>query len=370
MRYRFFALIALFSLFLLNSASEGAIRTSEIEVVSNKDVLDSSDFAVIDKFVSNGVNELLRTTDFSSIAAARSTIIRYSVSSRGSAQNQYSRQFFESAYNHLGRAFQEVNSIEPSRQRDRVVINLLILIDSLGNLRLTEYAVQNLNNENTIARYWAIHCVSNSTVVEQMNSAGADGLLLAKEVGGHLQAQIESARAEELSLILRFASNVNLKEGEDIVLQIADIRINRYANWTVDYELLEATLLTSLYNKFSTGNGEKQKAFGKRFCVLFSYVIQRYIKGVDRLNYTHKRQLASVMVDIEVNCVSAFLNKPQITMRRAIEGESLSSLLQEHNRLLGDETKAGEIPKRLNITYESTDGSNHTYPPVLSEPPQ
>jgi hypothetical protein len=175
---------------------------------------------------------------------------------------------------------------------------------------------------------------------------------------------------EELSLILKFASNVNLTEGEEIILQIADTRINRYVNWTVDYELSDASLLTSLYNKFSTGDAEKQKTFGKRFCVLFSYVIQRYIKGSDRLTSTHKRQLASVMVDIEVNCVSNFLNQPQITLRRAIEGESMFSLLQEHDRLLGDQTRAGEIPKRLNITYEGNDGSNHTFPPVLPEPPQ
>ncbi|MHC4131296.1 MAG: hypothetical protein ACYSSP_08985 [Planctomycetota bacterium] len=369
-KYRYCAFTALFSVFFCISVSLGAINTSGIEIVVDKDVLDSSDFAVIDDFVADGLNELLKTTDFASVASVRSTILRYRDSKRASAKEQYSSQFLESSYRHLGQAFSEVDLIESKKQRERVLLNLLILLDSLGDLRLTEYAVERITSENRIIRYWAINCVSNASIVEQMNTSGADSLLMAKEISGHLSGQIEQANAEELALILRFAEGVNLQDGKEILLRIADIRISGYANWKVDYELLDATLLNSLYNEFSTSIAEEQKAIGKRFCVLFSYVIQRYIKGADRLNEMHKRYLASVMVEIERNCVSKLLNQPQTTMQRAIEGNSMIGLLQEHNRLLGDETSAGVLSKRLNVNYGNEEGSNRTYPPELPEPPQ
>jgi hypothetical protein len=203
-----------------------------------------------------------------------------------------------------------------------------------------------------------------------MNTSGADSLLMAKEIAGHLSGQIDKANAEELALILQFAGGINLKDGKEILLRIADTRINRYVNWNVDYELLDSTVLRSLKDELSNATAEEKKTLGERFCVLFSYVIQRYIKGAEILDEMHKRYLTSVMVDVEVNCVSSILNQPQITIRRALEGDSMVALLQEHNRILGDETRAGEIPTRLNIGYSNSDGNNRTYPPGLPDPTQ
>ncbi|MHC4293181.1 MAG: hypothetical protein ACYSTX_02715 [Planctomycetota bacterium] len=369
-RCKYIALMALFSSFFLVSISSGAIDTSSIELVSNKDVLESSDFAVIDDFVADGLNELLKTTDFASVAKIRSTILRYYDSNKESAKEQYSSAFMESANRHFSQVFSEADSIESPQQRVRILVNLLILVDSLDNLRLIEHAVQRLTSENSIIRYWAIHCVSNASIIEQMNTTGADSLLLAKEIAGHLMSQVENAKAEELALILRFAEGINLKDGKEILLRITDVRISQYASWKVNYELLDASILDSLYEEFSKASGEEQKVFSRRFCVLFSYVVQRYIKGADKLNESHKRYLASVMVDVERNSVSKLLGQPQIAIKRAIEGDSMLVLLQEHNRLLGDETSVGELPKRMNVDYGNEEESNRTYPPELPEPPQ
>jgi len=58
-RYRYFAFTAIFSVFFCISVSLGAIKTSGVEIVVDKDVLDSSDFAVIDDFVADGLNETM-----------------------------------------------------------------------------------------------------------------------------------------------------------------------------------------------------------------------------------------------------------------------------------------------------------------------
>jgi hypothetical protein len=51
--------------------------------------------------------------------------------------------------------------------------------------------------------------------------------------------------------------------------------------------------------------------------------------------------------------------------------ENLPALLQEHNRLLGDGTRTGELASRLNFNYgtSSSSGSRNA-PTPLPEPPK
>jgi len=369
MKYSYFALILILLSFFGSHISQGAIPTFDIEAVIEKSVLDSSDFEIIDNFVYRSIAELLSTTDFTSVANIRSTILRYSNSNKDSAQEQYSNAFYDSVYRHVGAALSKIESVDSAKVRENILINLLILLDELDNWRLTEYAVRYLNSENTVVRYWALHNVTNNSIIEQMNS-DAEGLLLAKDIAKHILQQAEQAEANEQSLMLKFASEITLKDGDDIILRIADVRMDRYKNWEVEYELLDAMLLRLLKNEIANSNPEKQKAFGRRFCTLFSYVFQRFIKGIDILSEEHLRNLASALVDVERNCVSSILGQVQITIKQAIESDNLAGLLEEHNRLLGDRTKAGELPKRLNCDYGSNpDGSSRMYPPVLPDAP-
>lgn len=62
---------------------------------------------------------------------------------------------------------------------------------------------------------------------------------------------------------------------------------------------------------------------------------------------------------------------PQATIRRAIERDDYVALLVEHNRLLGDETRAGRLALRLNFDYgRSNDGTKRTAPLALPERPK
>ena len=62
-----------------------------------------------------------------------------------------------------------------------------------------------------------------------------------------------------------------------------------------------------------------------------------YVKGMDTLNDDQKRQLISVIVETEEQCISKLLKGPQQSMRRAIERENTAAIMDEHNRLLGSE---------------------------------
>jgi hypothetical protein len=110
----------------------------------------------------------------------------------------------------------------------------------------------------------------------------------------------------------------------------------------------------------------------RRFAQLYSYVIQRYIKGNNVLNNTQKQQLTSVIIEIEEKCVTRLLglNRSQGTLRRAIERNNIATLSDEHNKLLGDETSTGQLPSKLGFDYSTTpNGAKRTAPIPLPDKP-
>jgi len=370
-KWVFFSVLAVFLVSTANSISV-AVDTSGIERVRDKGVLDSEDLQIIDNFVYEAIQELLRTEDFTSIAKVRSTLLARVSSEQPSAEVQYAEQFFESAHKHISKAFSQVGELRQEDRKFKVMVNLLILVDGLENLRLADLALGMLKEENTVIRYWAVHSLTNSGFTKQLNSGKPADLQLAGRIAKQLKELVEVSAPETLALMAKFAADVNVPEGEDLLLQIADIRTKRYADWTVDYELLDGTVLKSLFKKISP-KGPSKLDVVRRFGQLYSYVIQRYIKGRNFLSTTQRHQLASVLTEIEKSCISKLLEMPQasvVGIKRAIENDDYTGLLQEHNRLLGDETKAGVLPSKLKFYYLNPDGTKRTAPLILPKPPK
>ena len=364
-----FAVLAVSSILVMNSGSF-AVDTGQIDKVRSRGVLDSKDLAVIDNFVAEGVQELVRTQDFTSIAKVRTVISSRNSSSSESAATQYSEQFSESAYKYISEAFEAADELTPEEHKFKVVLNLLILVDALEDLRLAELAIERLDDENKAIRYWAVHCVTNFGITEQLNSGEGANLRLAKRIADELKKPAENSGPEMLILMAEFAVRVDVSQGQELLLQIADMRIKRYADWTVEYELLDGAILKLLDSKIPSGSPSKP-AVGRRFGQLYSYVLQRYIKGRDFLGDAEKQQLASVLVETEILCISRRLGIAQSVIKKAVERNDYMGLLQEHSRLLGDKTRAGELPLRLNFDYdEKPDGSRRIAPLALPAPPK
>ena len=369
-KWTIFAVLA-FLVLVVNSVS-GAISTSEIDSVRNKGILEGEDFQIIDKFVAEAVRELVKTRDFTSIARIRTVILARKSSSRDSAAAQYAEQFSKSAYKYISSSLKEASGLTPKERKFKVVLNLLILVDGLSDLRLLDLAMEKLNDDNTVIRYWAVHSVTNPGITKQLNSAKAANLNLSRNIAGRLKGLVEGANPETIALMAEFAADVDIPQGEDLLLQITDTRINKYANWTVDYELLDASVLRLLCNKISSG-GSNKPAISRRFGQLYSYAIQKYVKVKERdfLAATRIGQLASVLVETEDKCIRELLGQRQMVIKRAVERDDVAGLLLEHNRLLGDETRSGELAVKLNFDYgPSPDGNKRTAPLTLPEPPE
>ncbi len=364
-----FAVLTAFFALSVHSDSK-AVNTRDIDIVRNKPVLESPDLQIIDDFLGEAVQELVNTRDFSSISKTRAAILSRNESKKSSAQAQYVEQFSQSAYKHISAGFKQAEQLTPENRRFKAILNLLILTDRLEDVKLAEQAIAYLNVENTVIRYWAIHSVTSPGFTKKLNASIAENSQLARRIVEQLQALIERCGPETLASIAGFAAEVAIPQGEDLLGRIADTRMKMYADWIVDNELLDTVVMTLLYEKTSAGALNKA-AVARRFAQLYSYAIQRYVKGKDYLNDTQKQRLASVLVEIEKSCISKFMGTPQTVIKRSVERDDYTRLLLEHGRLLGDDTAAGLLPAKLNFDYgRNPNGSSRTAPLALTDPPQ
>jgi hypothetical protein len=344
-----------------------SIDTYEIEKVRNKEVLDSKDLQIIDNFLAQATQELLKTRDFTSIARTRTTIL-----SNQSTQAQYAKQFSQSAYKYISSNLKQAEAL-PQERRFKVVLNFLILIDGLKDPRLADLAIAKLKDDNKAIRYWAVRCITNPGLISKLNPAEAANLRLLQRIVEELKQLIDSnppPSDEILALITEFATESGIPEGEDLLIKIADVRIKQYADWKVMYELLDSAVLKSLANKMASTESARPE-IARRFAQLYSYAIQRYIKGQNLLSDNNKQYLASVLVEAEDKCISKLLGGTQSNIKRAVEQNNILMLQQEYDRLFGNETKAGELTLKLNIDYGTdASGRKKMAPLPLPDPPE
>lgn len=310
-----------------------AVSTRRIKNVRNKDVLGSEDLRVIDHFVAEAVKELVRTKDFSSVAAVRNAISEHASSNKPSAP-QYQAQFFESTHKYISEALQKAR-----QDADFLVeVNILILIDRLlatgpEDLRLAEVALAMVRDDSAVVRYLAVGAVTNPAIVEKLDPK------LAARIASQLNGIVQSSSPETMGLMARFVAEVRTAESTKLLLQIADRRINQYAQWTVKYEPLDDMILKSLCKRISSVGTDKS-SFAQRFVQLYSYAIQRYVKDMQSSVFVSdiSRELAaSALLEVEKVCISQLTGRPHSAIKNSIERGDQRGLLQAHDSLLRQE---------------------------------
>jgi hypothetical protein len=361
-------ILAVFLALTATSAVQADVDTRLIDEVRGKQVLTNEDLQIIDDFLRDAIRDLLRTRDFTSVAKTRTIILN-----RRSTQTQYIRQFSESAYNYISSGLQQAEQLSEER-KFKVVLNLLILIDGLEDPRIVELAMERLDSENKAIRYWAVRSVTNPNLLGKFNPDSAEASLFISRVAERLKPLANSSGPEIVTLMAEFTAKSDIEQCEQLLLQIADTRIGMYADWKVESALVDGAILKLLSRKITSssplGAGSARPAFARRFAQLYSYAIQRYIKGREVLSDVAKGQLASVLVETEDKCVSELLGVPQSTMKRAVERDDYSGLLQEHDRLLGGTSGVGQLLLKLKFDYGSNNGGDRSAPLVLPEPPK
>lgn len=349
----------------LFTISRAQVDARRIEEVFKKEVLTPEDLAIIDAFMNDSVGRLVRTIDFTEVAKYRAVIL-----SRQGTQAQYAQRFSEAAAREIAAGFQYASTdiTDPGR-RFKVFTNLLILINELNDPRLVDLAASMIPHENSAVRYWAVRAATNPSVWEKLNQDQANATQMARKIIDTCAPVVETSSPEALHLMAQFAGRCGLAQADELLVRIADVRIKNYAEWAVNYELVDAAILRLLSGRIIAG-GTANPQLARQFAQLYSFAIQRYIRGVqgNTLRNVSRNYLASVLIETEEQCLSKLLNAPQSGIRRAVEANDLSALQAEHDRLLGGQNQTGALPSRLGFGYGSA-GNSRT-PLVLPEPPQ
>jgi len=350
----------------LPMVSRAQVDSRRIEEVVKKSVLTPEDLQIIDAFVSDAVGRLVRTIDFTEVATTRATILN-----RQGTQAQYAQRFSEALARELARGLQYAGTeISSPERRFKVFTNLLILINDLNDPRLLDLAIGMIPQDNSAVRYWAVRAATNPGAWAKLSQDQAAASQVARRIIDMCLTVVEGSSPEVLHLMAQFAGQYNTPAAGQLLMRIADERIRSYADWAVRYELVDTAILRLLCNRI-TSDGTPDPEMAKRFAQLYSFAIQRYIRGSreNALRDLSKDYLAAVLAETEEQCLTKLLGSPQAGIQRALQAGDLAALQAEHNRLLGGPNQPGALPSKFRFSYGSA-GNVRQMPLDLPEPPQ
>jgi hypothetical protein len=357
---------AVFAIFIgglvlsLPSISLGVVDTRAVDEVIKKGVLTPQDLEVIDRFILDAVQDIVQTDDFTQIATVRTIII-----ARQGTQAQYAQKFSESALKHISWGLQQAQGDSDPARRFKVMVNLLILVDGLKDPRLVDLAVGSITQDNNSVRYWAVRTATDATLWTKISQNQAAAAQLAGRIITECRKAVKNSSPEVLNLMVDFAGRHSSPEAAGLLMDVADERVRCYADWTARYELADAAILKLLSNSLTAGPNPNPE-MARRFAQLYSFVIQRYIKGQQQnaLKDNSRNYLASVIAEVEDKCISKLLGARQPTLTRAVQESNLDALQAEHDRLLGGAGQAGALVSKLNFKY-----GNRPTPLLLPDSP-
>ncbi|MGE5296512.1 MAG: hypothetical protein ACM3VT_16965, partial [Solirubrobacterales bacterium] len=257
------------------------------------------------------------------------------------------------------------NEITDVQRRLKVYANLLILINEMNDPRLTDLCVPMISHEAAAVRYWAVRAATNPAAWEKLSQDQAAATAMSSKILAACSQAVDTSSAEVLNLMAQFAGRYDTAPAVELLGRIAEIRIKSYADWDVKYELVDTTILKLLSNKIAAA-GASNGQLARQFAQLYSYAIQRYIRGTqdNALRGMSRNYLAAVLIDTEEQCLSKLLGGTQTGIRRALEANDLKALQAEHDRLLGAASQQGTVPAKFSFNY----GNNRTAPLELPTP--
>jgi len=355
-------------------AGAAELDTEQVDVVLEKagggEVLGGDDFAIIDDFVKDAVEQMIVTEDLSESVDIRAQIV---ARCRPGLAEQYSVSFATSAAKHLTAAFEDLDLWDAGLRRNQAERNIIVLAGQIRSVELARLGLRALDSDDLAVRYWAVVAVTNDAVVGQLVSLETDNAELRTEIVTKLKAMVQSEAPPEIQfLIAVFAGKLGGNDGIGMLLAVSQARERAYESWTVEYELADAEVLKCLGRAIPLADTAQSKAdLSRSFAQLYAYVMQRYIAGAEILSESNMAQLASVIVDVEQNAIGKLFDARQFAIKDAVEKKKPAALQREYDFLLGSAIRAGSLPEKLKFNY-GTDaaGAAIVFPKKLAEPPK
>ncbi len=177
----------------------------------------------------------------------------------------------------------------------------------------------------------------------------------------------EAKLAELITLVTNYSCGEEMCEPEAQSLALDWTEYREHQTEFIKASTNPSSIAKQLTKVFKMKPSKKAE-MGKSFSQLYSYAIQRYIKGAYVLTEKQKAELKTVLVETEKSCIGKILGLQQKRIQKWIEQDGLDKLTVEHDRLLGNSEKSGELVKMLRFSYGEQGGEKREWPLQLSEP--
>ena len=365
---------ALFLLILsgMVGVNSWAIPTDEIAALRQRTEgveasLSDSDHAIVDRFWRISLDAMLLSEESAQVVSIRRQIEQQ----KGAhPDGGYAETYFDVGRRHLTTAFTTVANWQDSPRKTLMERNLMILTAQLRGLPLVELGLDRLDDPDDIVRYWAVRAVTDTAIAQQLSSTEAGVADLAAKLFEALSDRaVQEPDLEILRNVVRFAAMFNRNEARQILLTLADRRIQAYMDWDVENEQFDVVLLKVMGQiVLADRESEARASMARRFAELLSMVFQRYLYEPSPLTEARRNALLTVIAEVDSQVLTRIM-EGQTGIVRALQRRS--GLDREYETLFGSELRPGELATRLGFNFGRTaDGRVINAPPKLPAPTQ
>lgn len=348
------------------SASTTQIESLRSRTQGSSADLTASDKAVISKFWSATLDEMLLSDSSRECVEIRKQLAEQ----KGSEYlSDYATTYVAEAKNDIETAFADAKRMQSDQQREMIERNLMILTAELKSPELAPLALQRLDAEDDVIRYWAFKAITNTAVIQQMTSDVTGDEQTTKTIldAFNKRASVES-QPQILMMVIRFCASIDDPLARDILVLIADRRIKAYRDWTASDETLDVTLLTALGNVAMLRPEPDKNIFGRKFAELYALTIQRYLIGNESLSKTEIEDLMTVIAEVDQNVLGKVMG---IKTGILTALKSKRGLDREYETLFGDRLRSGQLAAMFKFDYgKDASGKPITVPQELGPMPE
>ncbi|MHC4988782.1 MAG: hypothetical protein ACYTFX_09855 [Planctomycetota bacterium] len=342
------------------------IESDRLRIQGASSELTSSDKSVIAKFWTEALNQMLLSKSSNEIVEIR----RQLESQKGDDfLSYYATAYIGQAKTDIQEAFQDVDRLEDSQQRQMLEQNLMILAANLQSPQLAPLALQQLDDKDAVVRYWAFKAVTQPAIIQQLTSEVTRDEQVTEAILDAMETQAANGlHPETQKMIVNFCAAFNQSKARDILLAIANKRIAAYRNWTVNDESPDAVLLAVLgATAEQNSDPEVKKVFGRAFSELYAVVIQRYSQGKDTFSSEQIDRLLTVIAEVDQSVLDKIMGFKTGILAAIKRGQGLDA---QYETLLGNQMLRGQLAEKFKFDYgKDASGKSLSAPPKLDPMP-
>lgn len=364
---RFSTFLVLFMIVPLYAVTVSDIEEIRLRTESSRSELQPADRNLVEEFWETSLNTMLLSATAQDIVDIR----RGLEAQMGTEPlSFYTSGYVAAAKRFLLTAFANVARMEDAAKQQLLEQNLMVLTAQLKNPALADIVLGRINDKDPVVRYWAVKAVTNSGVIQQLSSEITRDPETEEKILNALKERIGFEQQVEIqTMIINFAAAMDHPVARDILLAVADKRIESYKNWSIDNGDLDSRLLIAMGNTaLISPDAEVKRIFACKFAALYSLVFQAYMKGEAILTGPQVDQVISVILEVDKAVLAKMLNVPQTGIFRALQRKV--GLDREYETIFGDRLRAGDLGTLYKFDYgKDASGKAITEPPAIGEPP-